>query len=59
MPEKVSSQKPALKPVDDNDYLLFYENLERNPPAKRDSLLAEFAKASKNQDRPRNPTPEK
>jgi hypothetical protein len=59
MPEEKASQKPALKSVDSNGDLLVYENLERNPPAKRDSLLAEFAKASKNGDRPGNPEHDK
>lgn len=38
MPKLPEEQKPVLKPIDNDKGLFVIENLERNPPEKRDVL---------------------
>jgi len=47
MSDKRPSEKPVLTPLEDNRDLFAFQKLERNPPAKRDSLHDSMEQASK------------
>ena len=47
MPKKASDSKPVLKPLEGNKDLFVFEKLERNPPAKRESLHSILDEASR------------
>ena len=47
MAEKHGGNKPVLRPLEDNRDLFAFEKLDRNSPAKRDSLHSSLEQASK------------
>jgi len=47
MAEKHTENKPVLRPLEDNRDLFAFQKLDRNSPAKRDSLHSSLEKASK------------